>query len=99
MKWLRASRFFELLDDAMCPQKPVQDRCQCWGDFRNSRPILLNRRFKERYIFKILNMVIRYGGFCDCEILYNVLEESRLKEEYWVAKSHGRTPYDPHSEL
>ena len=24
------------------------------------------------------------GGFCDCEVLYNVVDESRLKAEYWI---------------
>jgi hypothetical protein len=26
------------------------------------------------------------GGCCDCEILYNVAEESRLKAKYWKAR-------------
>jgi hypothetical protein len=31
--------------------------------------------------------VMRFsGGCCDCEILYNVAEESRLKSEYWKAR-------------
>jgi hypothetical protein len=97
MKCLRASRFFELLDDAMCPQKPDQERSACWGDFRSSRPILLSRGFKEHDLFDVLHVLMRQGGFCDCEILYNVLEESRLKAEYWIARSQGRTPYDPHA--
>lgn len=46
MKCLVGSRFFELLDDAMCPKDSGRERVQCWGDFRASRPILLNRGFK-----------------------------------------------------
>ena len=31
--------------------------------------------------------VMRFkGGRCDCEILYNVGEESRLKAEYWKGR-------------
>ena len=30
---------------------------------------------------------MRQGGFCDCEVLYNVLDESRLKAEYWTARA------------
>jgi hypothetical protein len=34
------------------------------------------------------------GGCCDCEILYNVAGESRLKSRYWKAEAghrQGRT--------
>jgi hypothetical protein len=96
MKCLTASRFFEHLDDAMCPEEPARERGQCWGDFRNSRPILVNRGFKEEEFFDVFHVLMRQGGFCDCEILYNVVEENRLKAEYWIARSEGRNPYDPH---
>lgn len=36
------------------------------------------------------------GGYCDCEILFNVAESSRLKAEYWLARTEGRQPIDPH---
>ena len=97
MKCLRASGYFELLDDLMCPTAPEQERGQCWGDFRNSRPILLDRRFKEAEFFDVFHVLMRQGGFCDCEVLYNVLDESRLKAEYWTARAQGSVPYDPHS--
>ena len=96
MKCLKGARFFELLDDAMCPDDAGRQRAQCWGDFRNSRPILLNRDFKEDELFDVFHVLMRQGGFCDCEILYNAVEQSRLKAEYWIARSEGRNPYDPH---
>ena len=37
------------------------------------------------------------GGYCDCEILYNALDESRLKAEYWRARAEQIEPYDPHA--
>jgi Protein of unknown function (DUF2695) len=40
------------------------------------------------------------GGFCDCEVLYNVAETSRLKAKYWrsqVAGETEKTPHTPHS--
>jgi Protein of unknown function (DUF2695) len=89
MKCLRSSCYFELLDDAMCPQKPEQERCRCRGDFRCSRPILLSRGFKEHELFDVFHVLMRQGGFCDCEVLYNVLPESRLKAEYWTERSQG----------
>ena len=42
--------------------------------------------------------LMRQGGFCDCEILYNAVEQCRLKAEYWIARSEGRNPPDPHGE-
>jgi hypothetical protein len=96
MKCLIGSRFFEFLDDAMCPKDSGRERAQCWGDFRTSRPILLNRGFKEVELFEVFHVLMRQGGFCDCEILYNAVEQSRLKAEYWIARSEGRNPYDPH---
>jgi hypothetical protein len=35
----------------------------------------------------ILAVLHSLGGCCDCEILYNVAEESRLKSEYWIARA------------
>ena len=32
--------------------------------------------------------VLRFSGACcDCEVLYNVAEESRLKSRYWKARA------------
>jgi len=97
MKCLNGSRFFERLDDAMCPQQPTEERARCWGDYQISRPILLDRGFKEEELFDVFHVLMFRGGFCDCEVLYNAIEESRLKAEYWIARSEGRDPYDPHS--
>jgi hypothetical protein len=96
MNCLMGSRFFELLDEAMCPKEVEGERSRCWGDFRISRPILLNRGFKEDELFEVFHVLMRQGGFCDCEILYNAVEQSRLKAEYWAARAEGRSPYDAH---
>jgi hypothetical protein len=97
IRCLVGSRFFELLDDAMCPQEAGRERAQCWGDFRHSRPILLNQGIEEDRIIDVFHVLMSQGGFCDCEILYNVAEKSRLQAEYWNAKAEGREPFDPHS--
>jgi hypothetical protein len=97
MKCVLASRFFEFLDDAMCPTQATAETAACWGDFRNSRAILLKRGFTEDELFDVFHVLMRQGGFCDCEILYNVAAESRLRAEYWTARAEGRTPPNPHS--
>lgn len=96
MRCLNGARFFEMLDHAMCPEDPAAERATCWGDYRHSRPILVKSGFKEEEFFDVFHVLMRRGGFCDCEILYNVVERSRLKSEYWIARSQGRKPHDPH---
>lgn len=97
MKCLNASGYFRLLDDVMYPEDSNQGRSRCWGDFRHSRPILLRRGFKESEFFDVFHVLMRQGGFCDCEVLYNVAGESRLRAQYWIARAEGRTPYDSHA--
>lgn len=97
MKCLVQSRFFDLLDDAICPQDSQQERVRCCGDFRQSRPLLLRRGFTENELFDVFHVLMRQGGFCDCEILYNAVEQSRLKSEYWTARTEEIEPYDPHT--
>ncbi len=96
IRCLNGARFFESLDDVLCPQTPDAERVRCWGDFRHSRPILLGRGFTEGEFFDVFHVLMMQGGFCDCEILYNAVEECRLKAEYWIARSEGRDPFDPH---
>jgi hypothetical protein len=96
MKCLIGARFFERLDDLLCPGAPGAERSRCWGDYRNARPVLVECGFKEEEYFDVFHVLMRQGGFCDCEILYNVVEKSRLKAEYWTARAEGRDPYDPH---
>lgn len=43
---------------------------KCKGDFRNSIGIL--RSMGNIDIAKTLNFFRKHGGFCDCEILFNV---------------------------
>lgn len=96
MKCLRGAGFFEFLDEVMLPKDSDHERAKCWGDYRNSRPILLSRGLKEDELFDVFHVLMLQGGLCDCEILYNVVEQSRLRAEYWSARSQGLNPYDPH---
>lgn len=96
MKCVKASQFFERLDDLICPAEGSVQRAACHGDFRHSKSTLLTCGFTEDELFDVLHVLMREGGFCDCEILYNVAEYSRLKAEYWIARSEGRATHDPH---
>jgi hypothetical protein len=38
------------------------------------------------------------GACCDCEVLYNVAESSRLKAEYWKRQAHDAEAKPKHGE-
>ena len=96
MRVLFGARVFEALDDVLCPRDTSHPRPQCHGDFRHARAILLARGFKEPELFDVFNVLMARGGYCDCEILYTAVDESRLKAEYWKARAEQIEPYDPH---
>jgi hypothetical protein len=52
-----------------------------------SESILAERGFPAEDLDDIFDVLRSKGGFCDCEILYNAVEESRLKAEYWKARA------------
>ena len=53
MKCVEGARLYEALDDAMCPTDPAAPRAVCWGDYRNARPILLGRGFRDEELFDV----------------------------------------------
>lgn len=97
MRILLRVRAFEALDDVLCPPDASQPRQRCHGDYRHARAVLLDRRFREDELFDVFHVLMARGGYCDCEILYNAVEESRLKAEYWRARAEEIEPYDPHA--
>ena len=96
MQCLHKTRFFKALDDRLCPSDDEQSREACYGDYRVSKDILPSKGFFENEYFDIFHVLMAQGGFCDCEILYNVAEGSRLAADYWKARGEGRKPHDPH---
>ena len=76
MKCAKASGFFREIDGALCPESPDAQRALCWGDYRHSKPILLRCGFSEAELFDVFHVFMSLGGYCDCEILYNVAETS-----------------------
>lgn len=93
---LAGKRFFELLDDQMCPANEERLRLPCRGTYAVSTAVLTGSGFDQEEISDILQVLASQGGCCDCEILYNVAEESRLKAEYWKARARG-APFEPRS--
>jgi hypothetical protein len=96
MRCLVGAKFFEALDDLLCPADGSHSRQSCHGDYRHARATLLTRGFREDELFDVFHVLMARGGYCDCEILHNAVEESRLKAEYWRARAEGLEPHDPH---
>jgi Protein of unknown function (DUF2695) len=76
-------RLFEYLDDQLCPANTSATARVCSHDYEFSIAALRHCGFDSAEIADIKQVMFHNGGHCDCEILYNVAEESRLKAKYW----------------
>ncbi len=92
MKCIVGSGFLARLDDVMCPVDTTTTRGSCFGDFRHSRLLLIELGFAENELFDVFHVLMRQGGFCDCEILYNIADDSRLQAEYRQARGKDCKP-------
>ncbi|HEX9120581.1 MAG TPA: DUF2695 domain-containing protein [Terriglobales bacterium] len=95
MKSLERAQFIAKLDDLFCPKDRSQQPKRCRGDFRHSKSILKASGYDSAALADILGVLRSQGGFCDCEVLYNVAKSSRLKSRYWKAKAKKLTPAAP----
>ena len=89
LKVLADKRFFEVLDAQLCPVETSAVRGVCDGTYAVSTAILQRLGFELQDTQEILQVLKSRGGCCDCEILLNVAEESRLKAEYWRFRAAG----------
>jgi len=85
----RRSHFFERLDDLLCPTGDSGQREFCGGDYKISKRILDAAGFDSDDLKDMFAVLRAEGACCDCEVLYNVAESSRLKAEYWKRQAHG----------
>jgi len=83
MLCLHRARFFEKLDDLLCPKQGSNPPQKCSGDFKLSERLLRASDFSTDDLADIFGVLEAQGGCCDCEILYNVSESNRLKSAYW----------------
>ena len=90
MRCLDSQGFFDKLDNLFCPTDTSLQRRRCSGDYEVSKSILTSQGFNEADVEDVCAVLAAQGGSCDCEILYNVAETSRLKAEYWRAQAEGR---------
>jgi Protein of unknown function (DUF2695) len=92
MKKLTSVGFFEKLDDKLCPSENADSSERCKGKYEISEPLLRSLGFDDEERNEIFQVLQSKGGFCDCEILYNVVETNRLKAKYWKAQAAGLEP-------
>jgi Protein of unknown function (DUF2695) len=74
MKKLTSVGFFEKLDDRLCPSENDARSEHCQGSYETSEPLLRSLGFDDEELTDIFQVLQSKGGFCDCEILYNVVE-------------------------
>jgi uncharacterized protein DUF2695 len=60
----------------------------CDGDHKISKRILEAAGFDSDDLIDMFAVLKAQGACCDCEVLYNVVESSRLKVEYWKRQAH-----------
>ena len=77
--------FFEKLDDKLCHVGDVNAET-CAGGYAISE-LLHTLGFDEEELKDIFQVFRSRGGFCDCEILYNVSETNRLKTRHWRGRA------------
>src|ERR1700683_2235352 len=84
---LKREHFFERLDGCLCPDDLSSDRVKCGHSFLHSESFLRALGMDSDEVTDVLAVLRSRGGCCDCEVLFNVAEESRLKAEYWKARA------------
>src|SRR5258708_35865129 len=92
--------YFENLDELLSPEDNSASVEKCDRSFRLSETILIAAGFDRAELEDIFAVLPSRGGCCDCEVLYNVAEKSRLKATYWRGRAReqfARTPHTPHS--
>jgi Protein of unknown function (DUF2695) len=89
MASLRRSHFFEELDNLLSPMDGSGlAPTLCAGDYELAENILRSAGYDSEALTDIFAVFRSQGGCCDCEILYNVADTSRLKAMYWQGRAH-----------
>lgn len=86
LRVLHEMKFFQKLDDLFVPDASSCSRAKCSDDFTHTIAILTAAEMSNEDVADILSVLNASGACCDCEVLYNVCEESRLKAEYWTRR-------------
>jgi len=84
---LEAKQFFEILDTRVFPTGDFKSST-CAHNHAKTLALIAELQFSDDDRDDIMNVLQHRGGFCDCEVLFNVAEGSDLpKERYWKDKA------------
>jgi hypothetical protein len=97
MKCLGRCAFFEKLDGLLSPEDNSIPPQGCDGTYKRSEAILIAAGFERADLADIFAVLQSKSGCCDCEVLYNVAETSRLKTNYWRGRAAGEITHTPHT--
>src|ERR1019366_4784295 len=95
---LENNHFFEKLDNRLCPIEDPEKRVDCHaGSFAISGQTLCDLGMNDEDVEDVIAVLRSKGACCDCEVLYNIFEESRLKARYWKARHAETVAKDRHT--
>jgi len=60
---------------------------KCGNTCEITSSIVLSKDFPNQDIQDVISVMQAHGGYGDCEILYHVVETSRLKTKHWQAQA------------
>jgi hypothetical protein len=83
LRSLRRTGFFLKLDNLFSPDSGSVEPARCDKSFAQTIALLRSLDFDGDEVGDILTVLTHYGACCDCEVLYNVAEHSRLKANHW----------------
>ncbi|HEY2857192.1 MAG TPA: hypothetical protein VGJ21_02120 [Terracidiphilus sp.] len=76
---MKRSRFFELLDDRLCPADEGKARAECAHSFANSIKVLRELAIDLNDVQRVLMYFRERGARCDCDVLMKVAEKNRFR--------------------
>ncbi len=82
LRVLRGKSFFKKLESSVFPTGVI-DHKTCDGTYARCQKILTDSGFSEDDQIDVIAVMRSMGGFCDCEIVLNVDEDSKVRAEYW----------------
>lgn len=83
---LNRDGFFPRLDEAIWPSHSLAPEA-CDHTLGRTKAILAEMGMDSEAIWDVILVFQSQGACCDCEVLYNVADDSRLKAAYWKARA------------
>jgi Protein of unknown function (DUF2695) len=87
LRCLQRRNFFERLEGNVFPEGPGS-RGTCDHSYRHLISLMEAEAWPDKdHREDVFDVMRSKGGFCDCEIIYNVAPESQVREHYWKRRA------------